>query len=135
ISVDFSVYHDSIELPVWETNFQRLVYQTDRRDPLATGEDGNRWLWAIGVIVAVMLLLLAATFIVCCCCLLSTKSSDKPVVSKDEEEPLHTLPTPPPSLIDQSRFPDKQVTFTEPGVIIANNHTTPKFEKEPLQVK
>ncbi|EYC37874.1 hypothetical protein Y032_0760g2123 [Ancylostoma ceylanicum] len=126
------VYREPVELPVWDTNFQRLVYHTDYRDPLASGEDGNKWLWAIGIIVAVMLLLLIATVIICCCCLLGTKASDKPMISKDEEEPLRLLQTPPPSLIEQSRNAEKHVTFSEPRVAL-NNHQPPKIEKEPLQ--
>ncbi|KAK6731044.1 hypothetical protein RB195_007484 [Necator americanus] len=126
------VYHDPVELPIWETNFQRHVYQSDSKDPLAIGEDGNTWLWAIGIIIVVMLLLLAAIVIICCCCLLGTKSSDKPVISKDEEEPLRILETPPPSLIEQSRASEKLVTFSEPNSTM-NNHVPSKKEKDPIE--
>ncbi|KIH59985.1 hypothetical protein ANCDUO_09770 [Ancylostoma duodenale] len=37
-----SIYREPVELPVWDTNFQRLVYHTDHLDPLASGEDGNK---------------------------------------------------------------------------------------------
>ncbi|EYC37873.1 hypothetical protein Y032_0760g2123 [Ancylostoma ceylanicum] len=54
------------------------------------------------------------------------------MISKDEEEPLRLLQTPPPSLIEQSRNAEKHVTFSEPRVAL-NNHQPPKIEKEPLQ--
>ncbi|ETN86066.1 hypothetical protein NECAME_16492, partial [Necator americanus] len=65
-------------------------------------------------------------------CLLGTKSSDKAVISKDEEEPLRILETPPPSFIEESKASEKLVTFSEPNSTM-NNHVPSKKEKDPIE--
>ncbi|KAK5976824.1 hypothetical protein GCK32_012622, partial [Trichostrongylus colubriformis] len=96
------VFREPVELPVWETNFKRLVYHDDNSEA-SNGEEGKFWLWTLCIVISLMLILLLATIITCCCFMLSSRSDLKPTLSKDEEEaqPLHgLLVAPPPSLME-----------------------------------
>uniref|UniRef100_A0A183F8X5 Conserved plasma membrane protein n=1 Tax=Heligmosomoides polygyrus TaxID=6339 RepID=A0A183F8X5_HELPZ len=95
------VFFDPVGLPVWETNFKRLVFYDSGQS--AGDDDGKIWLWAMWIIIGLMLLLLLATLAVCCCCLLTArKPTDKPHISKDEEEqPLRGSPAPIPLLLER----------------------------------
>ncbi|WKX92397.1 hypothetical protein Q1695_010433 [Nippostrongylus brasiliensis] len=110
------VFINPVELPVWETNFKRLVYHDNNSDSLS--EEGQFWMWGLCIVISLMVMLLLMTLIVCCCCLIGGgKSSAKPRISKDEEQPLHTAnSTPLPNLLErQPKFgAQKHVTIADP---------------------
>ncbi|VDL69777.1 unnamed protein product [Nippostrongylus brasiliensis] len=110
------VFINPVELPVWETNFKRLVYHDNNSD--ASSEEGQFWMWGLCIVISLMVMLLLMTLIVCCCCLIGGgKSSAKPRISKDEEQPLHTAnSTPLPNLLERQPKlgAQKHVTIADP---------------------
>ncbi|KAK6046476.1 hypothetical protein COOONC_16020 [Cooperia oncophora] len=80
------VFREPVELPVWETNFKRLVYH-DTSGDADKGEEGKFWLWTLCIVIALMLILLLATIIVCCCFLISSRSDNK----RSPSLSVHTL--------------------------------------------
>nr|CDJ92617.1 Laminin G and EGF domain containing protein [Haemonchus contortus] len=130
------VFREPVELPVWETNFKRLVYKEGNNEA-AGGEEGKFWLWTLCIVISLMVILLIATVITCCCFLFSSRSNDKPMLSKDEEEaqPLRGTPlAPPPSLIEESaKSSPKRVVISEPLNKSKPDDANLPFELKPIR--
>ncbi|KJH48157.1 hypothetical protein DICVIV_05726 [Dictyocaulus viviparus] len=85
------VFHELAELPIWETNFKRLVYRGDIMN-LFVKEEGKFWIW-IATFIILLVLSFLIVIVVFCYWLMRTEVSNKPITDCiEEEQPLQTSP-------------------------------------------
>ncbi|KAJ1361486.1 hypothetical protein KIN20_020745 [Parelaphostrongylus tenuis] len=123
------VFRESAELPIWETNFKRLIYHNDVME-LSINEEGKLWVWLAGLMIVLFIVSLLMIIIACIYCVMRAKSKMKPIIAKDEEQPLQLLSS--AENLDDSAKPSlKRVTLRQPPHPINHNHA----EAEKLSFK